>query len=46
LEAELVRSGIVQSRISARPFKDLPKVYEEMETGEIAGRIVLRVSDE
>ena len=47
LEAvDLVRRGIVKPKISVRPFRDLPIVYEEMEKGEISGRIVLEVGDE
>lgn len=47
LEAvELVRSGIVKPKIYVRPFKDLPAVYEELEKGDIAGRVVLKVGDD
>lgn len=47
LEAvELVRRGIVKPHITVRPFKDLPQVYEELERGEIIGRIVLSVGGE
>jgi propanol-preferring alcohol dehydrogenase len=43
---ELTRRGIVKPRFEIRPFKDLPKVYEELEEGKITGRIVLKVGDE
>ncbi|PYH45017.1 zinc-dependent alcohol dehydrogenase [Aspergillus saccharolyticus JOP 1030-1] len=42
---ELVRRGVVKPEIKVRPFKDLPQVYEEMEKGDIAGRIVLQISE-
>lgn len=42
---DLVRRGVVKPVISVRPFKDLPKVYEEMEKGDIAGRVVLKIAD-
>ena len=47
LEAvEQVRSGLVKPKIYVRPFKDLPAVYEELEKGDIAGRVVLKVGDD
>lgn len=47
LEAvELVRSGKVKPKIYVRPFRDLPLVYEELERGDIAGRIVLKIGDD
>jgi propanol-preferring alcohol dehydrogenase len=47
LEAvELVRRGVVKVKVSVRPFKDLPAVYEELERGDIAGRIVLKVNED
>jgi len=47
LEAvELVRRGIVKPHVTVRPFRDLAKVYEELERGEISGRVVLKVGDE
>ncbi len=47
LEAvELVRRGIVKPHVTMRPFKDLAKVYEALEKGEINGRIVLKVGDD
>ena len=47
LEAvDLVRSGAVKPRISIRPFKDLPLVYEELERGDVLGRIVLKISED
>ncbi|PLB55604.1 alcohol dehydrogenase [Aspergillus steynii IBT 23096] len=42
---DLVRHGLVNPVIKVRPFRDLPQVYEEMERGDIAGRIVLQVSE-
>ncbi|KAJ5467411.1 Polyketide synthaseenoylreductase [Penicillium sp. IBT 31633x] len=42
---DLVRRGVVKPVIKVRPFKDLPQVYEEMEKGDIAGRIVLRIAE-
>lgn len=45
LEAvELTRRGVVVPNVQVRPFRDLPKVYEELEGGEIAGRVVLKVA--
>ncbi|KAJ5173116.1 Polyketide synthase enoylreductase [Penicillium capsulatum] len=41
---DLVRRGVVTPVINVRPFRDLPRVYEEMEKGDIAGRIVLQVA--
>jgi propanol-preferring alcohol dehydrogenase len=46
LEAvELVRRGVVKPWVTVRPFRDLPEVYEELERGEILGRIVLKVAE-
>ena len=42
---DLVRRGIVKPVIKVRPFKDLPQVYKEMERGDIAGRIVLQLTE-
>ncbi|OJD32197.1 alcohol dehydrogenase [Diplodia corticola] len=45
LEAvELVRRGVVKPKISIREFRDLPAVYDELEKGDVAGRIVLKVT--
>lgn len=45
LEAlELVRRGVVKPKITVRPFRDLERVYEELESGKIEGRIVLKVA--
>ncbi|KAL4817255.1 chaperonin 10-like protein [Aspergillus spinulosporus] len=41
---ELTRRGLVKPKIQVRPFRDLPFVYEEMERGNISGRIVLEVN--
>jgi alcohol dehydrogenase, propanol-preferring len=47
LEAvDLVRRAIVRPKISVRPFRDPPMVYEMLERGEVAGRIVLKVGEE
>ena len=47
LEAvELVRRGVVKPKISVRPFRELETVYEELERGDVAGRIVLKVGSE
>ena len=43
---EQVRSGLVKPKIYVRPFRDLPTVYEELENGDIAGRVVLKVGDD
>ncbi|EYE95117.1 zinc-dependent alcohol dehydrogenase [Aspergillus ruber CBS 135680] len=46
LEAvDLVRRGVVVPEIKIRGFKDLPQVYDEMEKGDIAGRIVLKIGE-
>lgn len=45
LEAvDLVRRGVVKPKISIRPFEDLPKVYDELEKGEVSGRVVLKIT--
>ena len=45
LEAvEFVRRGVVKPHIAVRPFEDLPAIYEEMEKGDIPGRIVVRIA--
>ena len=41
---DLVRRGVVKPVIQVRPFKDLPLVYEEMEKGDISGRVVLQIA--
>ncbi|CAI7638293.1 unnamed protein product [Penicillium pancosmium] len=41
---DLVRRGVVKPVIKVRQFKDLPQVYEEMERGEISGRVVLQIA--
>lgn len=46
LEAvELVRVGKVRPKVVVREFKELPQVYEELEKGEVAGRVVLKIED-
>ncbi len=42
----LVSNGLVKPKIYVRPFKDLPAVYEELEKGDIAGRVVLKIGDD
>ena len=47
LEAvELVRVGLVKPKIYVRPFRDLPAVYEKLEKGDIAGRVVLKIGED
>ncbi|OQE26809.1 hypothetical protein PENSTE_c005G10335 [Penicillium steckii] len=41
---DLVRRGVVKPVIKVRKFKELPQVYEEMERGDIAGRVVLQIA--
>ena len=43
---ELVRKGKVKPKVFVREFEELPKVFEELERGDIAGRVVLRVGDD
>lgn len=42
---DLTRRGLVKPEIKIRPFRELPAVYEEMEKGDVAGRIVLEVPE-
>jgi D-arabinose 1-dehydrogenase-like Zn-dependent alcohol dehydrogenase len=42
---DLVRRGVVKPVIQVRPFRELPQVYEEMEKGDIAGRVVLKIAE-
>ncbi|RFU28787.1 hypothetical protein B7463_g7541, partial [Scytalidium lignicola] len=45
LEAvDYVRRGVVKPRVLLRDFTDLPAVYEELQKGEISGRIVLKIA--
>ena len=47
LEAvDQVNAGIVKPRVYVRPFRDLPKIYEEMERGDILGRMVVKIGDD
>lgn len=47
LEAvDLVKLGMVKPKTYVRPFRELPTVYEELEKGDIAGRVVLKVGDD
>jgi len=41
-----VTDGLVKPKVQVRPFEDLPAVYVEMEKGEIAGRVVLKIGDD
>ena len=43
---ELVRKGKVTPKVFVWEFEELPKVYEELERGDIAGRVVLRIGDD
>ena len=43
---ELVRNGLVKPKTYVRPFRDLPAVYDELEKGDIAGRVVLKVGED
>ena len=40
---EFVRNGKVKPHVKVRPFRDLPAVYEQLEKGDIPGRIVLQL---
>ncbi|GAM34273.1 alcohol dehydrogenase [Talaromyces pinophilus] len=42
---ELTRRGVVIPKVQVRPFKDLPQVYEQLESGDVPGRIVLQVAE-
>lgn len=45
LEAvNLVRLGYVKPKVTIRPFEDLPAIYEEMERGDIPGRIAVKIA--
>ncbi len=45
LEAvDFVRRGVVKPKIHIRPFEDLLAVYEELERGDVEGRIVLKIA--
>lgn len=47
LEAvQMVQDGIIKPEIKVRKFADLPKVYEELATGDVSGRIVLKIAEE
>lgn len=47
LEAiKLVQNGSVKPKIEIRKFVELPRVYEELEKGDISGRVVLKIADE
>ncbi|KAH8704972.1 putative alcohol dehydrogenase [Talaromyces proteolyticus] len=41
---ELTRRGIVVPNVQVRPFRELSQVYEELERGDVSGRIVLQVA--
>ncbi|KAI7341181.1 hypothetical protein KC315_g301 [Hortaea werneckii] len=41
-----VTEGLVRPKVYVRPFEDLPLVYDEMEKGEIAGRVVLKIGED
>lgn len=42
---DLTRRGVVIPKVQVRPFKDLPQVYEQLERGDVPGRIVLQVAE-
>ncbi|KAI0200796.1 alcohol dehydrogenase [Astrocystis sublimbata] len=47
LEAvDLVRRGVVKPKVTVRPFADLPKIYDELEKGDVTGRMVLKIAKE
>ena len=41
-----VREGQVKPHVEVRAFRELPTVYEELEKGDILGRVVLKVGDD
>jgi propanol-preferring alcohol dehydrogenase len=43
---ELVRKGKVRPKVDVRESEELSRIYEELERGNIAGRVVLRVGDD
>lgn len=43
---ELTRRGVVIPKVQIRPFRDLPQIYEQLEKGDVPGRIVLQVSED
>ena len=43
---EYVRKGIVKPQVEIRRFRGLPQVYEQLEKGDVSGRIALRIADE
>jgi D-arabinose 1-dehydrogenase-like Zn-dependent alcohol dehydrogenase len=43
---ELVRKVKVKPKVVVREFEELLKVYEELERGGIAGRVVLRFGND
>ena len=47
LEAvDQLKNGMVKPKVYVRPFRDLPAVYEELEKGDIAGRVVLKIGED
>lgn len=42
----LVRKGKMTPKVFVREFKELPKVYKELERGDVAGRVALRAGDD
>jgi D-arabinose 1-dehydrogenase-like Zn-dependent alcohol dehydrogenase len=43
---ELTRRGIVMPKVQVRPFRELTAVYEQLERGDIPGRIVLQIAQD
>ena len=42
----LVKHAAGKPKVYVRPFMDVPKVYEELDQGHIAGRVVLKVGED
>jgi alcohol dehydrogenase, propanol-preferring len=43
---EYVRKGIVKPQVEIRKFRELLQVYEQLEKGDVNGRIVLQIANE
>ena len=41
---DFVRRGVVKPKVQVRKFSELPQIYEELEKGQIEGRVVLKVA--
>ena len=42
---EYVRKGIAKPQLEIRKLRELPQVYEQLEKGDVSGRIVLWIAD-